>query len=133
MITVRESCRSVKEKEAVMRLELSGIKRVSHIGESRELGSLVTLMGVAKLSKMAKPASVVKKRIRAATELSGVMRDSAHGKDGRGTREALLPGTAEGGINNLEVWQKRVGKARISEEAEQCLVSKGALLRVSRK
>ncbi len=58
-------------------------------------------MGVAKLSEMEKPASVEKKRKRASAELSGVIRDSAYVKDDRGTREALLPGIVEGGINNL--------------------------------
>ena len=75
-------------------------------------------MGVAKLSEMAKPASAEKKRIRASAELSGVKRDSAYRKDDRGTREALLPGIAEGGINNLGAGQKRVGEAHKSEEAE---------------
>ncbi len=94
------------------------IERASRIGASRELDSLVTPVGVAKLSEMEKPASVEKKRTRASAELSGVIRDSTCGKDGRGTREALLPGSDESGINNLESGQKRVGEARTSEEAE---------------
>lgn len=94
------------------------IKRASRIGVSRELDSLVTPVGVAKLSKKMKPVSAEKKRMRASAELPGVKRDSACGKDDRGTREALLRECAEEGINNLQAGQKRVGEARMSEEAE---------------
>ena len=101
-----------------MLLNLCGIKRMSRIGESRKLDSLVTQMGVAKLSEMAKPESAEKKRISASAEFSGVVRDSAYGKDDRGTRETLLLESAEAGINNLQAGQKRVGQAHKSEDAE---------------
>lgn len=66
-------------------------------------------MGVARLPEMVKPASAGKERTRAPAEPPGVKGDSAHAKDARGTRETLLAGPAEEGINNLEAGQEGVG------------------------